>query len=305
MTAALTAVAACVGASQAQAREFDDYLESGSLNTPGERLERRDTLRVRQDTTAATVQSDVFNPPRSGGPAELTTCGSTAYGHTVWYDFYPDVQGSVRLRASGYDSVITVVPFNRTTFVPSFDRALCVNRETANSTEEFLVQVERGRAYTIQIGGVGAAAGMLDFQFDFFADTDGDGVFDENDNCRTLAGTRRNGCPVTLRVDSTLRARAVPGGIEVVSLAVTAPRRSRVAASCSRGCAREVQRSQGTVRLRRVQGRRLDAGASIVIRVTRRGAIGKYIRYRILDGNFKRVERCTLPGSRKPRRRCR
>ena len=41
-----------------------------------------------------------------------------------------------------------------------------------------------------------------------------------------------------------------------------------------------------------------------MIRVVRRNAIGAYFKYRITRGNFKKIERCLNPGSKKPRRRC-
>jgi hypothetical protein len=304
VAAALVAMPAAVAVGQAPAPPVNDhYLQSLQLNQPRRQLERTDTLRDVRDTTSATVQADVFNPGMGGGPAEVTQCGPTAFGKTVWYDFYPDVPGLVRLRASGFDSVIAVVPFNRRTFVPSFGRSVCVN-DSSSTTEELLARVAEGDSYTVQIGGA-AAGGPLEFLFDFLADTDGDSVLDDSDDCRLLAGTRKNGCPVRLRVDSTIRARPIAGGIEVLGLTVTAPRGSRVEASCSRGCPREVREAGSTVSLRGVRGKELAAGTSIVIRVSRKRAIGAYIRYRILDGNFRKTERCMNPGSRKPRRRCR
>ena len=305
--AALTAFAVtCATAAVAQtpgAPENDHYLQSLRLNDPGTRLERRDTLRDVRDTTNATVQSDVLSPPESGGPAEPTSCGGVEFGKTIWYDFYPDVRGLTRIRASGFDTVVSVVPFNRRTGVPDFGSRLCFN-ESTSTTEEALVEVRRGGSYTIQLGGVNGAAGSLEFLFDFLADTDGDGVLDDNDRCRTLAGSSRGGCPPRLRADSTIRALPTAGGIQVLALSVRAPRRSRVAVSCSRGCTREVKRAKSTVRFRRIRGRSLAAGSRIVIRVTRRRSIGTYIVYRIQRGNFKKIERCLNPGSRKPRKRC-
>ena len=129
-------------AASAQAPVNDNYLDSLRLNEPGKRLERKDTLRDMPDNTNATVQADVFSPPNTGGPAELTPCGATNYGKTVWYDFYPDVNGLVRLRASGFDSVLTVVPFNPKTAAPNFG-SHCAN-ESASTTEEFLVARGQG-----------------------------------------------------------------------------------------------------------------------------------------------------------------
>src|SRR5262245_32355519 len=219
----------------------DNYLDSLRLNDPGTKLERHDTLRDVRDTSAATVQSEVFNPPQSGGPPEPTTCQGTTCGKTVWYDMYPDVNGVARLRASGFDTVLTIVPFDRQTARPDFSKALCSNA-SASTTEEYLVEVRRGRAYSIQIGGVNDAGGALEFLFDFLADTDGDGVLDTVDRCDRLVGPRgNNGCPRRQRVSTTLRARPTANGIEIAGLSVSARRGSRVVVSCSRGCRRQVK----------------------------------------------------------------
>ena len=284
----------------------DNYLDSLRLNDPDTRLERRDTLRDVRDTTNATTQSDVFSPPQSGGPAELTTCQDTSFGKTVWYDFYPDVNGLARLRASGYDTVLAVVPFNRTTARPNFGSALCSNT-SASTTEEYLVEVRGGSAYSVQVGGVNGAGGALEFLFDFLADTDGDGVLDTVDRCDRLDGPEgNNGCPRRQRVNVTLRARATATGIGIDALTVTVRRGSRVVVSCSRGCRRQVKRAgrTGTMIFPALGGVELSAGARLEIRVTKSGYFGEFVRYTILRGNFRKIERCMNPGSRVLRRRC-
>jgi hypothetical protein len=286
----------------------DDYLQSFALNDDGSRLERKDTLKDIRDTANASVQDDVFTPPRDGGPAEVTECDGARYGKTIWYDFYPDVAGVVRIKANGYDAVISVIRFDRKTGEPRFSGRACIN-DSSSTQEEMLTRVKKGRAYTVQLGGVNDASGSLEFLFDFLADTDADGVLDDVDRCPRVKGRGRpSGCPLRVRAEPLLRARPVPGGIEVVGLAVTPTRASRVEVSCSRGCRTEVKRAKrGNVRLRfkRVRGERLAAGSKLVIRATRRRAFGAYIAYRIRDGNFTKIERCLRPGSSKPRRRCR
>jgi hypothetical protein len=283
----------------------DNYLQSLRLNDPGSRLERRDTLRDVRDTTNATVQGDVFNPPQSGGPAERRSCAGASFGKTVWYDVYPDVNGVIRLRASGYDAAIAVVPFDRRTSRPNFGAALCSN-DSSSTSEEYLVEVRRGDSYSVQIGGVNEASGRLEFLFDFLADTDGDGVLDADDGCRRLDGPKRNdGCPLPPRADATLRARPTANGIEVLGLRVTAQRKSRIAVRCRGGaCPRQVKRARGTVGFPALRGMDLSAGTRLEIRVTRRGSFGAFIRYTVQRGNFRKVERCMNPGSRKLRRRC-
>ena len=286
----------------AQAPVNDNYLESLQLNAPGTRLERQDTLRDARDTSLATVQGDVFAPPNNGGAAELTRCGTTNYGKTVWYDFYPDVNGLVRLQASGFDGVIAVVPFNRKTAVPSFGSSQCAN-DSASTHEEFLARVQKGRSYTVQIGGVNDAGGTLEFLFDFLADTDADGVLDETDRCRSLKGTQsRDGCPLRLRAETTLRALPTATGIMLDRLAVAANRKARVEVRC-KGCPKQVKRGK-SVKFPRLAGRNLPAGSKLEIRVTRKGAFGSYTAYRIVRGNFKKITRCMNPGSRKLRKKC-
>jgi hypothetical protein len=209
----------------------------------------------------------------------------------------------MRVRASGFDTFIAAMPFNPRTLLPNLDRRLCFN-ESSSTTEEAFIEVPRGGEFMIQVGGVSDAAGSLEALFDFLADVDGDQVLDEADRCRRLPGPSPGGCPPRLDANATLRALPTATGIEVVSLSVRAPRRSRVAVSCSRGCAREVKRARSTVNFSRIRGSDLSAGSRIVIRVTRRGAIGSYIAFRVQRGNFQRVERCLNPGSRKPRKRC-
>ena len=166
----------------------------------------------------------------------------------------------------------------------------------------------KGRAYTVQIGGVGDAGGNLEFLFDFLADTDGDGVLDDVDECRRVRGlASESGCPTRLQAGVTLRARPLAGGIQLIGLGVKASRGARVSVRC-RGCRPQAKRNRArrtkTVRFGQLRGQRLRAGTSLVIRVVRRNAIGAYFRYAIKRGNFKKVERCLNPGSRKPRRRC-
>ena len=311
-TLIVTAIALGVPATAAVATHVagappnDDYLQSLRLNSPGDRLERKSTLKDTQDTSKASVQTDVFNPPESGGPAEPTTCDGASYGRTIWYDFYPDVPGVVRVRANGYDAVISVIPFKRATGVPNFGNRACVN-ESSSTQEEMLTRVQAGRSYTIQLGGVGNVGGNLEFLFDFLADTDNDGVLDDADNCPRLdGGDRPSGCPKRLRPEVVLRAQPINGGIRVLALSVDASRGSRVEVSCTRGCRTEVKRAgRSDLKFRRIRGKNLRAGSKIEIRVTQRRAIGAYIAYRITDGNFTKIERCLRPGSKRPRRRCR
>jgi hypothetical protein len=213
-----------------------------------------------------------------GGPAEPTTCQGVSYGATIWYDFHPDVNGAVRLRTSGLDSVISLIPFDEATAQPDFADRRCVTN-LATMAHELDAPVAAGKAYTVQLGGVNNAQGKLEFQFDFIPDI-----------------TR-------ITADATLIAQALPTGIRVRSLGVTAPKGAHVSVRCSAGCPPQA-RTAATVRFPRLAGARLKSGARLQIFVTAPNSIGVYVEYKIRRGNFSKLVRCLAPGSRKPKLTC-
>jgi hypothetical protein len=258
----------------------DNYLCSLELNRAGTQLNRTETLEDIRDTTNATVQSDLLNPPSSGGPPETTSCNGVGYGKTVWYDFYPDTSGSVRIRTSGFDNVITLYTFSRSTLSPDATHRQCVHTSSFPS-EELDAQVYKGLAYTIQIGGVNGASGQLQFLFDFFATP-----------------------PKRLSASATLQARALRGGIELLSLSVATARAAHVGVSCSGHCRPESAFGRAVETFPHLHGVRMPAGSKLQIRVTASHSIGVLIQYNILRGNFTKQTFCTEPGSRKARTRC-
>src|SRR6516162_1681702 len=54
----------------------DNFLSAVSINRGGTEMPR-ERVDFTVDTAEATVQSDLFNPPRSGGPPEPTACRSS------------------------------------------------------------------------------------------------------------------------------------------------------------------------------------------------------------------------------------
>lgn len=297
----------------------DHYLQSLAFNETGRVGDPPplDTeLLDRPDTTAATEQTDLFAPPNSGGPPEILACDGVPFGKTVWYDVYPDRNGNLRVLATGaYDPVVAVYRWNSTSDVTP-NPLFCGNANNG-VTEELFASLERGSYYSVQVGGVNSTGGASEIRFGFFPTT-----------VQRLTG------------DATLRATATPTGIRVAQLRVSAPRGARITVSCTRrGCRRQAltaqaagtlgepigpvspatsgarkrsataadsprARSARTRSFSNVRGRRLNAGAAIEIRITRRGAIGRYIKYTIRRGNFSKITRCMNPGSTRPRRRC-
>jgi hypothetical protein len=266
----------------------DNYLQAVRINSPGTALPSGDQqFQHITDTTDATVQSDVFAPQASGGGAENTLCQSRPYGKTVWYVFYPDNFGTAHfLTAGGLDSVVSLYEIDPAT--SQIQRLLVCGNDPGLSDEVFFNGVQRGAGYAVQLGGLdtgsGAEAGRLQLTFEFFPDSDQDGTFDALDRCRSLAGTVR-------------------------SLTVNAPKGSHASLSCRKRCkisqGRNARaRAAKTLSFSKLRGRFLPAGASIVIRVTRSGFFGDYVRFDIKPGNFKRIDRCLYPGSKKPRKNC-
>ncbi len=255
----------------------DSYLNSLNLNKPGTALDRKDTLSDVRDTTAATVQSDIFNPPSHGGPTELTGCTGVSEGRTIWYDFYPDANGLIRIRTSAaFGTVMAVMPFDPKTLLPDYSHRACtVNQPTMAG--ELFENVQAGKSYTVQVGGVNEAGGSVQVLFDYLVQ------------------------PKRLQAEATLTAQPLAGGVRVVSLAVSAPRKARVEVRCTRGCATQAQtaRSVGFPRLR---GAMLPSGAALKIYVTAKNQIGAYFEYRIGRGRFTKIQRCLAPGSKKPER---
>ena len=109
-----------------------------------------------------------------------------------------------------------------------------------------------------------------------------------------------------VRVTAALGARRT----RIRELVINAPAGSTVTVRClGRHCpfrsfARQADvqaRSARIVRIRRLARYRLRPGTLIEIRVTKRGEVGKYTRFRIRKGRPPvRVDRCLPPGSRRP-----
>jgi hypothetical protein len=99
-------------------------------------------------------------------------------------------------------------------------------------------------------------------------------------------------------------------GTKVRELLVRAPKGARIRISCrGGGCPRRSfvikaglqAHATRIIRIHRFGRHTLRPGAAIEIRVTKRGDIGKFTRFRIRAGKPpRRVDRCILPGSKRP-----
>ena len=287
----------------------DDYLKSTPINPADTRVPREE-VKTSVDTTEATTQADLFAPEvaSGGGGPENTACNGRAFGKTVWYDVHPDVDGALEIQTGGFDVAVSVYEFD--------NRSAKILRSVGCSAEagaqDFIVpRVEGKRHYTIQVGGVdpgtgtGPLGGALQLTFQFFADRDDDNIFDPLDSCPDQPGVRQaGGCPPELRATPKLTAQPTGSGIIVRKLSVSATKGSKVEVRCKRGCSGHQARTAGVVSFPVLRGRALPAGAVIEIFVTKAQSIGRYVRYEVVRGNFKRVDRCLRPGSHTPRKTC-
>jgi hypothetical protein len=251
----------------------DNYLTSLNLNNPHTKLNREDTLTDVRNTSAATVQSDILSP--QPGPAELTGCEGVSEGKTVWYDFFPDANGFMRVRTSAtFGTVMAVMPYNPTTLLPENNERVCAVNQPTKAGELF-ASVQAGKSYTVQVGGVNSAGGELEVLFDYFVQLK------------------------HLQAETTLTAEPLAGGIKVVSLLVSSPTKAQVEVRCTRGCSPQAA-SGKSVGFARLHGAVLPNGSTLKIFATAKNEIGTYIEYRISHDRFKKVQRCLAPGTKKP-----
>jgi hypothetical protein len=99
-----------------------------------------------------------------------------------------------------------------------------------------------------------------------------------------------------------IRGRLTRSGARITLLTVRAPRGARIVLRCyGRGCpARRWAGTASLTRIARFQGT-LPAGTRLVIRITKRGRIGKHTTIRIRRGAAPtRRDRCLVPGASRP-----
>jgi hypothetical protein len=295
----------------------DNYLASTSISDAQRPLGRMFTDNT-VDTTDATTQADLFNPdkdgqPLGGGGPEPTTCGGTSFGKTAWWDFRPQSPGAAEIKASGaFDVVVAVYEWSSST--SKITRTVtCRNADPGSETVQ-LFDLRKNHNYTVEVGGAGNTGGPVRFSLEYFRDRDGDGVFDAIDDCRSLPGTSKGGCPPTLQAAARLTYDKPGNGVLVRTMTLDdLPKGARAEVRCTRSCGRKAvvkARRAGSLDIRRFVNRFVRAGNAIEIRVTmarqkhgrfRYGGIGKYIRYPVTSAGLgKRVLKCLDPGSRKP-----
>jgi hypothetical protein len=302
LTAVIALLAAPAAASAAPPAN-DAYLAATALNRPGSEMPRDTVTSPPADTSEATLQADLLDPPSGGGPPEPNACHGEPLDRTTWYRFFPDVRGRITIQAVGFDSVVGLVPF-ASAAAPLPQGYTCASLRD-DTIETLTAPVQARTGYAVQVGGAQGAAGVLQVSFTFRPDRDGDGVPDERDRCPRTRG-RGDGCPPKIVARVAYRYRGSARGVTFVYLRVgDAPTGARVDVRCSRGC----RHQRLTVRAKRTDlksfhRRFMPVGAAIEVRVTKRGQIGTYTRFTVSAGNVTSTDRCLPPGSSQPRRSC-
>jgi hypothetical protein len=277
--------AAATAATVPPAPVNDNYIDSLELNAPGTKLNSVDTLKDVRDTASASVQSNIFDPcglaTCPAGPAEITTCNGVSYGNTIWYDFYPQADGTVQIQTSGFDNVVSLYTFNPNTLLPT--RLRCV--PGSFSSDSLVAKVKKRLAYTIQIGGVNDAGGPLEFLFDYFVPP-----------------------PPRLTATATITAETSNSGLMLLNLAVATVRGTHVEVNCGDRCRPESKNvgnfGSTTVDFPHLKGVTMPSGSKLQIRVSASGSIGTLIQYTFGTAGATKQVFCMEPGSRTPRTTC-
>jgi hypothetical protein len=184
----------------------DNYETALQINQPGTQLPEFTT--IGGDGTESNIGYSL-QQQLPGGIPEPDTCGSSAFGATAWYELHPDVPGTVFVDVKGdespppnpFDATLAFVPYNRSSGVPDVGAADCIDDQLGTSPETISYDVARGGSYKVQVGGYDDGQGpdqnYYQADFTFLRNTDGDGKYDFEDACPTVAGDLANGCPST------------------------------------------------------------------------------------------------------------
>jgi hypothetical protein len=310
----------------------DTYQSPEQLNLPGTPLA---TSYSRTDSNVGATGTTYF-------------CNSINYTDDVWYQIHPHASGIIAAQAFSNDffPVVTVwaVDGNGTPGNLPSGTAPCQTASSATRTA-FVggIVVEGGKTYDVQVGiqcitnndcSVQQTGGTYTFGLTYDPDSDGDGVVDSIDTCKTTPGPASNGgCPpdgdhdgVPDAVDHcpTNQGSPTAGGCPVLGALIgqnfaslTRVRQlyvtnvvagSTLRAFChGRGCfsERKVFARSAKRKVVLLRSWTLGRGDVITITVTAPGTIGKYRQLKIgRRGSTPKVGDllCLQPGSGKPSR---
>jgi hypothetical protein len=281
-----------------------------------------------------------------GSTGDTFHCNSINYTDDVWYQIHPQSNGVVAFQAFSNDffPVVTLWAVNNGNLGALPNGNTPCNTASPATRTAFAggIPVEAGKTYDVQVGiqcitnndcTQQQVGGVYTFSLGYDPDTDGDGVLDSVDVCRTTPGPAANGgCPPDDDHDGVPNAldrcpanpgSPTAGGCPVLGaligqnfasltrirqLYVTQVKKgTTVRAFChGNGCFPEhkvrARRNKGKIVL--VKNWTVKRGDVITITATSPGSIGKYRRIRIRRGSAPTVGDilCLQPGSSKPSR---
>jgi hypothetical protein len=287
------------------------------------------------DTTNYTVQADMYAPPSSGGPPEPHQCGTLRdgrpdlYGKTVWTVFYADRYGRMSISTAGsIDGVIGVIPFKSPTGdpTPRLDLGYCQD-SLGGLQEDTTFLVSPKSWYAIQVGGAegGTTPSGGQVQAKFLlrkpASVDGQAFLFWASKGPTITNMYVKSVPKGEKVTVSCTKHACPkktinvktkpmAGLFSGKIAAPAPgvRMKAATGAGSEGAQPVALRPIVREAKKQVQifkNQKVKKGATIELRITRPGYIGKYYAWSVAASSISAAKTlCMNPGSTKPRKRC-
>ena len=270
---------------QIAAPKADAYLQPVFVNS-GNGLVAGDQMSFSADTTSYTTQSNLYDPkfdangnPVKGpkGPAEPTSCGGVTYGKTIWAAFHSKQYGVADITASSqtFDEVLRVIPFGDPATNPAPELPGTCFDNGAGLTQTASGIVFPGEWYAVQVGGTvgkkSPAGGPVQVQI-------------------ALAP------PPLVDGDAVLRWK----GGSVSSLKATGVTKdATVTVSCTKRACKTVRKKASKPKFTLLSNRKLKKGATVTVRITVPGYIGKQLAWR---AGGSKVVSCMNPGSTKARK---
>jgi hypothetical protein len=280
----LTALPAAAAADEQIAPpKADAYLQPVFVKS-GQGLVNGDQLSFSADTTNYTTQSSLYDPkfdangqPVKGpaGPAEPTSCGAATYGKTIWSAFHAKQYGVIDITASSqaFDEVLRVIPFGDPQTNPAPELPGSCFDDSAGFTQSASGLVSPGQWFAVQVGGTlnkkSGAGGPVQVKIAL-------------------------GPPPKVEGDAVLRWK----GGRVASLKVAGVTKdATVTLICTKGACKTARKKASKPRFTLLSNRTVKKGATITVRITAPGYIGKQLAWR---AGKSRVVSCVNPGSTKP-----
>jgi hypothetical protein len=287
--------------------------------------------------TGQLVAGDNFAATEEAGePVDCATPrGTSPYGRTVWYRWSAPAAGTAVFTATGFDTVLAVLPAGN---VP----LRCDDDPAVSGPSRIQLAVAPGD-YFVQVAGFGRHAGFADSAQGLFnvsaeftpdpppppPDSDGDGIPDSRDACPTVKPTRdanNDGCqdkPTRILSDLKYDGRFIRSGGVIRGITLSRVRLTRVptgatvrvtCATCRRASGRGGSRAfrsfslkakkAGTLTMGRLNRLQLRRGKQIVVVVTAPEHLGRKVVAKMVGRRDRVKLTCLAVGSRTKRVAC-